>query len=380
MKIAIITQFPADPNAPDGGVESVSITLVKALRDLGKLELQVVTTDTACSQEVVENWDGVKIHRLPRSGRMLSFATGLGRRLIKQYLYALSPHVVHAHDVYGLMVKGLNLPRVLTIHGFIHEDTFLSGKNAPWIRSKLWRLAETSSWADQPHIISISPYVRERVTGLSRAAIHDIENPVSEEFFDVVRDEHAGTIFSAGRFSALKNTLALVEAFARVAAGRREARLRLAGSANGAYAAAVRDRIHRLGLTDRVSILGQIAAEQVRQELSHASAFALVSLQENSPMAVAEAMAAGVPVIASNRCGMPYMVRDNESGYLVDPENPEGIAQRINQLLDSKQQRSSMGTRARQVAEQRFHPALVAQRTYEVYLAAAGGGRSQQVL
>ena len=64
-----------------------------------------------------------------------------------------------------------------------------------------------------------------------------------------------------------------------------------------------------------------------------AAAFALISLEENSPMAIEEAMAAGVPVVTSNRCGMPYMVRDEESGFLVNPDDSEETAERLRQLL-----------------------------------------------
>ena len=84
-------------------------------------------------------------------------------------------------------------------------------------------------------------------------------------------------------------------------------------------------------------------------------------------MGIEEAMAAGVPVVASNRCGMPYMVRDGESGYLVDPNDPEDIADRLGRILGDDALRQSMGAKSRQIARDRFHPAAVARRTREVY-------------
>ena len=84
-------------------------------------------------------------------------------------------------------------------------------------------------------------------------------------------------------------------------------------------------------------------------------------------MAIAEAMAAGVPVIASNRCGMPYMIIDGETGFLIDPEMYEQIADRLAQLLDSNDLCHQMGDAARQVALERFHPRVIAQKTLAVY-------------
>lgn len=123
-------------------------------------------------------------------------------------------------------------------------------------------------------------------------------------------------------------------------------------------------------LEKKVFLLGRLNTEEVHKELSAAGVFALTSLEENSPMGIEEVMAVGVPVVASNRCGMPYMVRDGESGFLVDPNNLDDIARRLGQLLKNDELRQSMGAKGREIAWDRFHPAKVAARTLEVYLRA----------
>jgi glycosyltransferase involved in cell wall biosynthesis len=82
-------------------------------------------------------------------------------------------------------------------------------------------------------------------------------------------------------------------------------------------------------------------------------------------------MAVGVPVVTSNRCGMPHMVRHGESGFLVEPDDPGEIAARLRQLLVDVQVRDAMSRSCRAAALERFHPARVAARTREVYLQAA---------
>lgn len=373
-KIAIVTAFPADPAAPSGGVEAVSVALVDALTAFDDLEIHVITTDRDRTQAATGTLGRATIHRLPqRASRLLVDATGPGRRQMHEYLARLRPDVVHAHDTYGLMVKGLDVPRVLTIHGFIHGDTIVADGRFARARSWLWKRAEALAWADYPHVISISPYVRERLSGIAEGTIHDIENPIPPACFDVRRRERGLVVFSAAVICLRKNTLALIEAFARVVRAGVDARLRLAGPVvEASYGALVDARIQELGVAGRVDRLGSIDSAAVRRELSEASVFGLVSLEENAPLGIEEAMAAGVPVVASNRCGMPYMVRHGETGYLVDPLDADDIALRLRQVLEDSDRRHIMGEAARSMARDRFHAASVARRTRNVYLEAAG--------
>jgi glycosyltransferase involved in cell wall biosynthesis len=377
VRIALVTQFPVEPSIPHGGVEAVSVHLTRSLAQHADLEIHVVTLDPRVTEIGIESWEGARIHRLPRdhnAGELWN-AIGPGRRQITGYLARLRPDVVHAHDTYGLMVKGLACPRVFTIHGFIYGDTLVSGMKWPWLRSRIWRSIETAGWADQPNIISISPYVRERLSGIARGTIHDIDNPISESFFDLKRRERAGVIFSAAAICPRKNTLRLVEAVSRLVQQGMPVELRLAGAVtSAAYGAEVRQYVHTHHLDDKVVFLGQIGTGQVQEELAAASIFALVSLEENSPMGIEEAMAAGVPVVTSNRCGMPYMVRHGESGFLVDPDDSAGIAQRMAQILSNEELAQTMSEKSRAIALDRFHPRRVATRTREVYLDIARRG------
>ncbi len=369
LKLAIVTQFPADAGLPRGGVEAVSVNLVRSLAATGEVDLHVVTLDPQLAAPVTLDWAGARIHRLPRgrSGE-LGNALGAGRRTIQAFLLELAPDVVHAHDTYGLMVQGLALPRVFTIHGFIYGDTLVSGRRLPWLRSRIWEYFEKRGWADQPHIISISPYVRERLGGVSSAIIHDIDNPIATDFFDIARTERAGVVFCAAAICPRKNTLVLVEAAARLRRRGIAVELRLAGAVTDAgYGRAVQQAIAAHDLGGHVHLLGLIGTAQVKTELAQAAVFALVSLEENSPMGIEEAMAARVPVLTSNRCGMPYMVQHGETGFLVDPLDVADVARRLETLLGDAALRAHMGEAARAVALARFHPQTVARRTLQVY-------------
>ena len=282
MRLAIVTAFPREPTAPHGGVEAVSVNLVRALAKRPDLEVHVVTSDPHCQHNETAVWAGATVHRLSASrGSLLSYVVGPGRRQVQDYLRVLRPDVVHAHDFYGIMVKGLLLPRVFTVHGFIHEDTLYSGQRLAWLRSRLWRFFETAAWADQPHIVSISPYVRERLRGVCRGVIHDIENPVSEELFQTVRTPDRQMLFSAALICPRKNTLGMLRVMEHLIRRGNRAHLRLAGRViDAAYQRKVDAFILGSALADHVSLLGAIEVGRVRQELASAAAFVLLSFEE----------------------------------------------------------------------------------------------------
>lgn len=378
MKVCIVTAFPADTARPRGGVEAVSVTLVRALAARPALDVHVVTAERGATAASTEPWGRATVHRLPWRGRWtLTSALGAARRDVSSVVARVAPDVVHAHDTFGVMVRGLPLPRVLTIHGFIHGDTKVAAQRFAGPRSALWRVVEERTWADFPHIISISPYVSERLAGVARGVIHEIDNPIGADFFDVERHDDAPVVFSAAVISRRKNALALIDAVATLKTGGIPVQLRLAGPiVEESYGRLVAARIAALGLEGDVACLGPISSGAVQAELARARVFALVSREENSPLGIEEAMAAGVPVVASNRCGMPYMVRDGETGFLVDPENPVEIAARLREILTDTARRQAMSRRSREVATDRFHPEAVAGRTVEVYLRATAGSHA----
>jgi len=368
MRIALATWFPRDPAAPHGGVEAVSVNLTRALAQVARTEVHVVTFDESIAAPETLSWESSTIHRLPRaSGSLLGFACSEGRRRLGEFLYQLKPDVVHAHDTFGLMTRGLVLPRVFTIHGFIHEDTRLSDGWKNRVRAALWKREELAAWAEQPHIIAISPYVREHLRGIAGGVIHDVENPIDAACFEIERQEEPGRVFSAAVICRRKNPQALIDAVSHLGPGA-SVKLRLAGPISEVdYGRSLQASIRNRSLTDRVELLGNLSGPSVQEELSKAAVFALTSFEEGAPMGIAEAMAAGVPILTSNRCGMPYMVQQGESGFLVDPNEPTEIAARLAELLENRELRQQMAMTARRFAVERFHPDRVAARILRVY-------------
>ena len=373
MKIAVLSRYPSDSRCPRGGVESVTVVLVRALAQLDDLDVHIVTLERERTKVAIEQDGAVTVHRLPGSHwpQILDILAGPGKKQLVSYITNINPDVLHTHETYGLGFGGISIPHVFTVHGFDHANLVADSAKFSWIRSRLWKRVERRGLAKQRHIISIASYVREMIEPQTDASIYDIDNPVDERFFEIAHGPEHGRILCVGWINERKNTLGAVEAFANIVSHYAKAKLVIAGEPKKAeYFNRVKQSIEQYGIGDKVELMGHINHAQLGHELARASVFLLPSRQENSPMAIAEAMAAGVPVVTSNRCGMPYMVRDGESGFLVDPNNPDDIARRLGQLLKNDELRRSMGAKGREIALDRFHPAKVAARTREVYLRA----------
>jgi glycosyltransferase involved in cell wall biosynthesis len=370
VKIVMVSRYPQQADKPRGGVEAVTVTLANALAELGGDSVQVITLERERAVLGDSNVSGIAVRRLLRSNWpfVLDLNFGPSRRRLENVLNASEPGVVHFHETWGLGCIPTSCAQVFTVHGFDSENLPAGDGKFAWVRSKVWKMAETRGFARTKHIISISPYVTKQIRPYTQAAIHEIDNPVDPGFFTLTRNEEAGRVLCVGWVSARKNTLGSVRAFAKAFHAGKAKKLVIAGTARDkAYLATVEAEIVKEGLSGAVEFLGQVNRQQLQAELSRASVSLLPSLQENAPMAVAEAMAAGVPVVASNRCGMPYMVEDNKSGFLVEPEDEPQVADRLTRLLGDAGLRRALAARSLEIAKERFHPAEVARKTMRVY-------------
>ncbi len=370
MKIVMISRYPQQADKPRGGVEAVTVALANALAESGSDSVQVLTLERNQSTLGESTVSGIKVRRLLRSNWpfVLDLNFGPSRRRLAEAIEELEPSVVHFHETWGLGCIPTRGAQVFTVHGFDSANIPAGDGKFPWVRSKIWKLAETRGFARTKNIISISPYVTKQIRPYTCADIHEIDNPVDPGFFAVQRNEEAGRVLCVGWISPRKNTLGSVRAFAKAFHAGKAKKLVIAGTApDKEYLATVQSEIAKEGLGANVEFPGQLDRQQLKAELARASVSLLPSLQENAPMAVSEAMAAGVPVITSNRCGMPYMVEDNKSGFLIEPADEPQIAERLTRLLGNAELRRSMAARSLEIAKERFHPTAVARKTMRVY-------------
>ena len=107
-----------------------------------------------------------------------------------------------------------------------------------------------------------------------------------------------------------------------------------------------------LGIQDRITFAGAVIQSELPKYMSAADVFAMPSYHESFGLAALEAMACGIPVVAARVGGLKTIVRNGETGYLIEWHCPEPFAQQLDVLLSNPALRTSMGREARTRAEQ----------------------------
>ncbi|MCL4782714.1 MAG: glycosyltransferase [Bryobacterales bacterium] len=175
---------------------------------------------------------------------------------------------------------------------------------------------------------------------------------------------------SMARLEPQKNPLGLVEAFAKALGAHPEWHLVLAGA--GSLKAETQRASERLGLAGRVHFPG--VEENVAELLQAADVFVLASRWEGTPLAVMEAMAAGLPVVATAVGGVPGLVEDGVTGVLVPPEQTEKLAEAIAAVALDEARRRALGDAGKTRAE-RFGMGAMVDAYAGLFEELAGSGR-----
>jgi len=122
----------------------------------------------------------------------------------------------------------------------------------------------------------------------------------------------------------------------------------------------LKNQVVRLDLAGRVVITGPKTESEINALLARSRLFVLPCLNaadgavDNLPTVIMEAMAAGRPVISTSVAGVPEMVRDGKTGFLVAEKDPQAVAERLIRLLDDKPLAREMGRAARELCGERF--------------------------
>lgn len=221
------------------------------------------------------------------------------------------------------------------------------------------------------------------IDGVDRTRTHCLPNGVDCERFrpidpdDVrrLRPAHglpadAYLVGCAARLVPVKRHEDLVAGFAAAARAHADARLVLVG--RGPLESKLRRQAEALDVGHRVIFLGE--HHDMETLLPLFDAFALASSTEGLSNALLEAMACGLPTVATRVGGNPELVEPAVTGYLVDPERPDQLSLALAELLGRREQGRSMGLAARQRAERLFSlPAMIA--AFTAFYSSAGSRR-----
>ena len=285
-------------------------------------------------------------------------------------LWTARPHIVHIHgasrasfyrkSIFILMARLFNRKILYHHHGgefmlFFHEE---GNPFKRWVIR--WLLRRTD------RIITLSQGWKERFLSIDDTLdITVLPNPVAiPSLVPVGSHSHRVRMLYLGKLSKEKGVDDLVSAAIRL---KREIdAFDVVFYGNGDRAPFVR-RCRDEGMESHISFHGWIDGVQKSDAFLHADIFVLPSYNESMPMGILEAMAYELPVVATSVGGIPDMVEDGVSGFLVAPGDIEALADRLARLISDEPLRRHMGRAGRAIAISRYEVTLVVNALGHVY-------------
>jgi glycosyltransferase involved in cell wall biosynthesis len=216
------------------------------------------------------------------------------------------------------------------------------------------------------HVIAISPYVTAYYKNRLRAQIYDVPNAVAPTYFATRRQPVPGRVLFAGRVSRGKGIVDLVRAVSLVPECAQH--VVIAGSSPDAeFERQLMAAIAQSGCPDRFQLTGLMPEESLLEEFSLAAVLVLPSYQETAPMVIQQAMAAGLPVVASRVGGIPSLLEHDVSGLLFEPGRVEELALQLLRVRNDPELRARLSSTAKRIATEKFSSDRVARDTVSAY-------------
>ncbi|MEM4724427.1 MAG: glycosyltransferase family 4 protein, partial [Candidatus Hadarchaeum sp.] len=210
-----------------------------------------------------------------------------------------------------------------------------------------------------------SGYVK-RLTPLAK--VYDLPEAINPRFFEIIWEPiPRPNVLFVGSLVKRKGIEVLLEAFAMVRGKTPNARLTVVGEGAKEYKETLQIKAKNLGILSAVDFVGAKSADQIAQLHRESQMLILPSESENSPNSIAEALVSGLPVIATRVGGIPSMISDGETGFLVPPNDPRSLAEAILKLSSSVALQLAISRRAINMARPRHWPATVAEVTVSAY-------------
>jgi glycosyltransferase involved in cell wall biosynthesis len=380
LKIAILTtdnrHHFGEFDRPEPWFGTAPEALLQGFAGLPEVEVHVVS----CTQRPMKSPEKIALNifyhslHVPRLGWQRTLYQGCIRATRKK-LRELRPDIVHGQGTErdcALAAVFSGFANVLTIHGNMRLVAKVNG-SPPF--TFWWNAARLEAFTlpRTNGVVCITNYTRAAVISRARRTWL-VPNAVDGSFFEVRPQINAGqppVLLCVGFICLRKNQNAFIRALDPLAA-REKFRLVFLGGASHDEPYG-REFFELLRSRPWCEHHGFVDRAQLKNWLRGATLLALPSLEDNCPMTVLEAAAAGVPVIAADVGGVPDLVADGETGLLCDPLDASSMVGAVEKILKRPDLARALAAKANQSARERFHPLVIARRHVEIYNEVLGG-------
>lgn len=357
------------------------VSLAKELASRDELELHIATASSGIwESRVLVRKEGVVFHvvrhafpltvrgfpeymRLDVCTRYWALRHGLSQ-IVKE----VQPAIIHAHGTeygYGLSAVESVPPSIISMQGIVNRIRDIENSHFLRMQARI----ETQVIKHGSNFGTRTQWASDYVKALNpKAMIYYLPEAVNPLFFKSHGGAGTNRILYVGSIHRRKGIEVLLEALVHVAKRISDVSLTVVGSGEVGYMNELKKRSRQLKIENRVIWVGSKMPEEIAALHDDSALLVHPTLIDNSPNAVAEAMASGLPVVASNVGGIPSMIQHGETGILVEVGHPANLAAAILDLLANSQLRAWLSKNARELAIYKYSPSVVADQAVRVYL------------
>ena len=386
LRVGILNTQP--PHLYFGGVERRIMEIGKRLSDEVDFAVYCGTKAGFHSPATVE---GIKIIPCGSTDRLYPLDNWTFNRTLKKMAPHLQADVYESNNVsgYGLQkaLQKLNskTPFIATVHGVLADEytqaqrrggASARGKLANFVMKQLAKI-EAESARNASLVVTISRYSKQKIVelyGVNEAKIRIVPNGVDPQKFKPSNDcaiirERIGAgnrsiVLFVGRLIPRKGLHYLVEAARQVVREHNETLFVIVG--DGPLKSQIVSKVAQGGLASNFAFLGDVEETELTMLYGCSDIFAFPSIQEGQGIALLEAQAAALPVVAFNVSGVTEAVLDKQTGLLVEPDS-SNLAEGILKLLSDAALRQTLGAKGREHMLQELTWDICAKKMLAVY-------------
>lgn len=249
----------------------------------------------------------------------------------------------HAHHLLSFL-NGLSLPVVVHFHGYDASKKDLVEQCGHY----------TGVFKQAHKVVAVSKVMENKLLQMGcpkEKLVYNVYGP-RPEFLEVFPKYIKQQFVAVGRFTDKKAPYYTILAFHAIAQQFPQAKLLMAG--DGVLKSTCQNLVRHLGLQEQVVFLGVIDHQRYRELLAESLAFVQHSItaangdMEGTPVAILEASAAGLPVVATRHAGIPDVVLHEKTGLLCNEHDVEGMANNMARLLNNSTEAQQMGQAGKQ--------------------------------
>ena len=360
MTIVQIGSYPISPDCIHGGVEASVYGLVNELASEGVSELanegvsefgrghvvDVFDEPRIGEKDRVERYGNLTIHRYANPGTHNKDAVLRLQEMVRD-IVALGPEVCHVHGTgafskqiyFALQQYGIKM--MLTVHGILREEKKQALMRKPSLKALYQYIVQSRDERElleaAQRIIVDTAYVEDKLKayGLKHVPeMHVIPQGIDEAFYTIKCNPKSNSILCVGAIAPRKGHIYTVGMFERLREKGVNARLRIIGSlADKAYYEQLQQKIAKSTYKSDISLEANMPREELLKAYAEAKLFVLHSREESQGIVFAEAMATGLPVVATRIGGIPYVVADGKSGLLCPYGDVNAMTEMVNGVM-----------------------------------------------